>query len=306
MTPQSATPTLPRPLWLLTSADLQLLARVDGSARTATPEPERLAHEPDRVVSLLGDPRAFAAVFGERAAERYEPRENPSEAAPTEPLVGVSPFLVFAVAVHRAPGELAATGYVHEWVGPRQRIPVFDGGELADFLGTRERRLFLAELLASYTRVASGAFWRQTHRGRRRQRFSELDPARLASLLTEAPEHDQPGIYRRLGDLALFLTGVFPDHTSTYGVSAVDAERLTRTLPGATTPPEAVDALATRGSVGLLETLGPRWYRLAAETGAHVPELTTVAGRFVDARRVLNHVTDRHLFGPRGQWFPAG
>lgn len=306
MTPQSATPTLPRPLALLTSADLKLLARVDASDRAAAPEPERLAYDPDRVVSLLGDPRVFATVFGHDAAKHYGPHPDPVRSAPTDPLVGVSPFLLFAVAVHRAPGELAATGYVHEWIGPRQRIPVFDGGGLAEFLGTRECRLFLVELLASYTRVASGSFWRQTARGRRRQRFSELDPARLASLLTEVDEREQPGVYRRLGDLALFLTGVFPDHTSTYGVSAVDAERLTRTLPEATTPPDTVDALATRGAVGLLESLGPRWYRLAAEAGAGPAELTTVADRFADARRVLNHVTDRHLFGGRGQSSPLG
>lgn len=294
MTSETATPTLPGPLARLTSADLELLARADASARGTPPEPERLAHDPDRVVSLLGDRRVFATVF------------RPEESAPTDPLLGVSPFLLFAVAVHRAPGELAATGYVHEWVGPRQRIPVFDAGDLADFLEARERRLFLAELLASYTRVASGSVWRQTRRGRRRQRFSELDPARLAALLAEVGERHQPGIYRRLGDLALFLIGVFPDHTGAYGLSAVDAERLTRTLPGGAMPADTVDALAVRGSVGLLETLGPRWYRLAVEGGAGRPELGAIADRFVDARRVLNHVTDRHLFGSRGQWFPAG
>lgn len=293
MTSRSATPTLPGPLAQLTSGDLELLARVEASANAATPAPEPLARDPDRVMRLLGDDRVFATVFG------------PPETAPTDPLLGVSPFLVFAVAVHRAPGELASAGYVHEWVGPRQRVPVFDAGELAGFLETRDLRLFLAELLASYTRVASGSFWTQTRRGPRRQRFSELDPVRLAALLAVAPEQDQPDLYRRLGDLALFLTGVFPDHTSAHGLSAVDAERLIRTLPGEATPNETVDALAMYGAVGLLESLGKRWYRFAVDGGAGRAELATVATRFADARRVLNHITDRHLFPFRGKWFPG-
>ena len=69
-----------------------------------------------------------------------------------------SPFLAFGVAVHRAVADLAAMDYLPERSGLRQRVPVFDTPELRDFLGSAERRLFLAELLASFTRVASGRY----------------------------------------------------------------------------------------------------------------------------------------------------
>ena len=45
---------------------------------------------------------------------------------------------------------------------------------------------------------------------------------RLASLLHIVPEDERPGVYRRLGDLALFLTGVFPDHTEMRGLGPHD------------------------------------------------------------------------------------
>src|SRR6266704_2453095 len=118
--------------------------------------------------------------------------------------------------------------FVGEWAGPRQRLPVFDAATLRDFLAAPARRLFLAELLASYVHVASGSVLVQTRRGWRRQRFSELDPVRLAALLDVVPAGERVGIYRRLGDLALFLTGVLPDHTATRAFAPVDAQRLLR------------------------------------------------------------------------------
>ena len=141
---------------------------------------------------------------------------------------------------------------------------MFDVDRLRDFLDAGWRRLFLAELLASYTKVASGSVVVATRRGLRRQRFSELDPVHLASLLDVVPEAERPGIYRRLGDLALFLVGVFPDHTASHGVSAVEESRLLRS--GRLRGPVARAGVAGFGdasTVELFEELGRRWYRMA-------------------------------------------
>ena len=59
-----------------------------------------------------------------------------------------------------------------------------------------------------------GAPGSATRRGWRRRRFSELDPVQLAGMLEAVSPAERPGVLRRLGDLALFLTGVFPDHTA--------------------------------------------------------------------------------------------
>jgi hypothetical protein len=185
---------------------------------------------------------------------------------------------------------------------------VFDTPELRDFLQSAQRRLFLAELLASFTRVASGRYWvpgGQPGSRPRSRRFSELDPVRLAGLLDVAPEESRPGIYRRLGDVSLFLAGVFPDYSATHALGPVDASRLLRS---ARVSSAERDELADVPALDLLEYLGARWYRAALAAApvrtARLAVVEEVADRFRQARRVLNHLADRYLIGPASPWFP--
>jgi hypothetical protein len=300
----------------LTEADLRLLARAVGLSSAAM---AALAGDAAAVEGLLADPRVFEAVFGP---------------AVPESLVLASPFLAFGVAVHRAAADLAAMDYLPERSGPRQRVPVFDTPELRDFLGSAERRLFLAELLASFTRVASGRYrvpsrWGDAGSGRapesesesrsgsggrsRTRRFSELDPVRLAGLIEVAPEESRPGIYRRLGDVSLFLAGVFPDYSAMHAFGPLDVSRLLR---AARVPAGDRDGLAAAPALDLLEYLGARWYRTALATApvrtARLDVVGEVAERFRQARRVLNHLADRYLAGSgtgpggagSGGWLP--
>lgn len=281
----------------LTEHDLSLLGPVVDSP-PAESASDYLRSHPELVEEALGSPVAFELVLGAEVDD--------------ELLVHASPFLVFAVAVHRTVDELGRTAFVEERITPRMRVPVFDAGQLREFGVDPVRRYFMVEHLTSYTRVMSGPVWTQ-RRGRwRRQRFSELDAARLAAALDAVPESDRPGIYRRLGDLALFLTGVFPDHSATRSVHPIELERLLRSLPrrsGASPTLADVEQLAgERGAAGLFEWLGPRWYRAAAErtpVTAMSRLLDDLATRFDQARRFLNHLTDRYLFPVRDRWFPT-
>lgn len=284
----------------LTEADLRLLARAAGLSDGAM---ATLADDPDAIEGLLADPRVFEAVFGV-----------------SDEMVFVSPFLAFGVAVHRAVADLAALDYLPERSGLRQKVPVFDAPELRDFLGSAQRRLFLAQLLASFTRVASGRYrvpsrWggrpgsgagAVSGSGGRTRRFSELDPVRLAGLLEVVPEESRPGIYRRLGDVSLFLAGVFPDYSAAHALGPVDVSRLLRS---ARVPAAERDGLAVAPALDLLEYLGARWYRAALAAApvrtAGLDVVGEVAGRFRQARRVLNHLADRYLLGPAGgSWLP--
>lgn len=273
----------------LTDADLALLAEPASAAAS-------LRAEPTLLDAVLRSPRSFDRVFG---------------ADDSDMLADISPFLVFAVAVHRAVDDLGNTKFVEERVGRRLRVPVFDTPQLQDFATDPSRRYFVVEHLSSYTRVISGPVWTQRNNRWRKQRFSELDAPRLAQLVDAVPESDRPGIYRRLGDLALFLTGVFPDHTAARRIHPIELERLLRSLPRNETPRPSLAQLTeltgTRGAIGLFEWLGPRWYALAA---ARTPltavshTLREIAERFDQARRFLNHLTDRYLFTTRARWFP--
>ncbi|HEY7265811.1 MAG TPA: hypothetical protein VH589_30530 [Trebonia sp.] len=302
----------------LTDADLRLLARAVGLPEASM---SGLASDPFAVEGLLADPRVFEAVFGPSSAEA---------------LVLVSPFLAFGVAVHRAVADLASMDYLPERSGPRQRVPVFDTPELRDFLGSAARRLFLAELLASFTRVASGRYrvpsrWGGRPGGAfggydsdaragsapsgaggggagrsRTRRFSELDPVKLAGLIEVMPEESRPGIYRRLGDVSLFLAGVFPDYSAAHAFGPIDVARLLR---AARVPVGERGDLAAAPALDLLEYLGARWYRAALAAApvrtARLDVVGEVAERFRQARRVLNHLADRYLIGPgTGGWLP--
>jgi hypothetical protein len=160
----------------LTAADLRVLGEVAGVP------PEALRARPARLLDLLAAPTTEAAVLDPAVDE--------------EPFLRASSFLTFAVAVHRSAARLEGRTSTLEWVGPHQRLPVFDVASLRDFLADPLRRLFLVELLASFTSVTSGSTWERTRRGWRRRRFSELDPVRLASLLEVVGEAERPGVYR--------------------------------------------------------------------------------------------------------------
>jgi hypothetical protein len=282
------------PGWIdgLTSDDLAVVARLAGMDGDPGAT-RRLRADPGLLASVLASPAAGALLL--------EPHPDDPDA---ERLLRASPFLAFAVCVERVAADLRGATHVTEWVGPRMRLPVLGVADLRELLDEPGRRVFLASLLSSYTRVASGTVWHSTPRGWRRQRFSELDPIRLAATLDALPEERHPAVHRRLGDLSLFLAGVFPDHTAARAFRPIDLHRLGRAaaMGGAD---ELGEALETRGAVGLLEQLGERWYRLAARAQAPgTALLESIAERFGQARRALTLMADRHLFPARPGWFP--
>lgn len=283
----------------LTDADLRLLASAagppagTGQLSGIAVDASRLRGDPQALLRLVEHPGVFRVVLGST-------KEAGGWAVPA------SPFLVFAAFVQQAAAELASMDYVPERTGLRQRVPVFDAPALREFIGEPARRLFLAELLASFTRVASGRYRIRTGGRMRTRRFSELDPVRMAGLLDAVPQAERPGVYRRLGDAALFLTGVFPDYATTRALGPLDAGRLLR---AARLPSSERERLAAAPAMDLWEHLGARWYRAARELApavtARVVVVGDVASRFRQARRVLNHLADRYLLPPDNPWFSA-
>jgi len=267
----------------LSDADLAFLGAAGESHHDAR-------HYPEQLEALLESPQTFRALFA-----------TPGR----DPLLRGSPFLIFAVLIHRVVRDLGQASFIEEWVGPRQRVPVFDTSSLRDFGADPLRRLFLAELLASYTNVTSGSTMVKTTRGWRRRRFSELDPLRLIELAEVVPQVDRPSVYRRLGDLSLFLTGIFPDYAGERLVAERDRRQLERALGAADR-----ERAERHDGVWLLEQLGRRAYRIAQQgadrQATMAAVLAEVSENFAAARRLLNFLTDRYLFPMRRQWFGTG
>jgi hypothetical protein len=239
-----------------------------------------LRREPTLVLDLLERPGVADSIIRAQADEPERFRY-------------VSPFLVFAAAVHRVGATLVGRSYVADRAGPRSRVPVFDAPALAAFATDPVHRLFLAELLASYARVMSGTVWRRTDRGGWcRQRWNELDLPRLAGLLDVVTPLEQPGIWRRIGDGALFLAGMFPEHAER-ALGMVEVARLQRAT--------GLRLAAAGGQVSeMLEELAGRAYERA---GSGVPRAVVESPR--TARRVITLVADRYLFPVTIDWMPA-
>jgi hypothetical protein len=279
----------------LTEADLRELVHADEvSPAEAVTRIQALRRAPGLLLDVLDRPSVSAGLL------------NLAAPGVSNRFALISPFLVFAAAVHRVAADLSVRGYAPERTSARLRVPVFDGPQLADYLSRPAHRLFLAELLASFARSSSGVVVMATPHGPRRRRWNDLDPGRLAMLLVALPEPDRPPVWRRLGDLALFLTGVFPAAVERALTGRLDPVQLARStgLPALPSP--------DLGPAELFEWLGAGWYRLAASHAETAPEPLSVpalqdnAEYFHQARRVLNAAADRYLFPVGLDWFAPG
>jgi hypothetical protein len=276
----------------LTDADFRALVHADEvSAAEAEARIRALRRQPALLLDVLNRPAVSTALMDVAAADAGRR------------FTLVSPFLVFAAAIHRVAADLSGSGYVPERTALGLRVPVFDGPLLAAYLAEPVHRLFLAELLASFARSSSGVIVTRTEQGLRRRRWNDLDLERLAGLLDALPEQQRPPVWRRLGDLALFLAGVFPAAIERALAGRLDPARLAR-LTGLAAPPES-------GPAELFEWFGAGWYRLAARR-ANAPEESGTALRdnaehIHEARRVLNAAADRYLLPASIQWLaPPG
>src|SRR5215471_4426602 len=126
----------------LSDADLRALVDADAvTADRATARLEALHQQPALLLDALDRPATSAAVLN--LARAAGPDAAPGLRRATDRFVLISPFLLFAAAVHRTAADLAGMSYAPERTSPRRRIPLFDGGHLTTYLAMPRHRLFL-------------------------------------------------------------------------------------------------------------------------------------------------------------------
>ncbi len=209
-----------------------------------------------------------------------------------EPTAGLtletSSYLFFAVLTQQASVDLRSTHVVNEWTGPGKRLPVFDVDPLREFIEAPGRVIFVARMLSRFSEPP-----------RLPVPVNTLDLEALADWLDVAVPADKALLYRQLGDLALFRSGVLADETGPRTIEASTAGRLGRSLDLTSDEVlEMLDPASFSPGLDAMETLGPSWYRAATdadEVGALSVVLNDIANRFRPARRFLNHLADHYL-----------
>jgi len=235
---------------------------------------ELLRDKPDLVAPMLDDPRLVDRLLREK-----------------DVLVRISPRLLFTVLLRRLRHDLEAHGLVYERDAGHP-IPVFAGSQARALLDQPGVFEYFVDLLCSFVRTHSGTlYWRERGLWRKR-RFSDLNLDDMVAVCHLVAPEWRPRIYKRIGDIALFLTGVFPDHVS-------------QLLQGVRR------RLSQGRTLADYEREGRYFYRLAARQSG-TPWSSTVlqqlAEQFTLAREILTTLSERYLKPLREQYFsiPSG
>ncbi|MBI3997460.1 MAG: hypothetical protein HY355_00400 [Armatimonadetes bacterium] len=263
-----------------TDADLRFLAAAVGAGnRDAVEEHLRIWRaDPERVEPWLDDDRILRSLMADDRA-----------------VVELSPRFLFTVLLRRIRRDLTEIPYTVERIEPDGRLVVFDAGVVHALLGVQEMFEYLVELLVSFERTETVTVRRShpRHEVRRLNTLSIDDMVELAGLV-EPPM--RPLIFRRIGDIALFTTGLFPE-----AIRREPRRPLPSTL-GATAP-------RRWRRLEDYEEEGRRFYRLAADqlSDSHpglARVLVRLAEEFTIARKPLAVLSERYVSWARPYWAP--
>ena len=259
---------------------------LDFLAETASPEIKdksrlkQIIHEDEDFRNLyVGDEKVFRKLMDDE-----------------EIFLKISPALFFEILLRKAANELEEVGYTFEKTS-HMKIPVFDTKEVSEFLTKESLLLYLADMLASFTKIESFTLSVRIRKGVwEKIRFNDLDILSLMNFCQAAGDEDRMGFYKRIADICLFVLGIFPDY----------AERdYQYPFSGQVRP-------HIRGKVRIspedYEKEGRKFYKLAAEhPAAKELDLSEVFwalhADFQKAKKPLNFIADHYLQYTKHKFF---
>jgi hypothetical protein len=208
----------------------------------------------------------------------------------------ISPALFFEILLRRAANDLEEAGYTLEKTS-HMKIPVFDAKEVSKLLTRESLLLYLADMMASFTKIQSYTLSFRIQEGVwEKIRFNDLDILSLMAFCQTAGDEYRMGFYKRIADICLFILGVFPDY----------AERDYRYPFSGQVRPHI------RGKVRIsaedYEKEGRKFYKLAAEhPSAKELDLAEIFWalyeNFQKAKKPLNFIADHYLQYTRNKFF---
>jgi hypothetical protein len=242
--------------------------------------PER--GDPEHVIGLLQDDEALLDAMLEDDRLFQELMSN------EEIFVSVSPDFFFKVLMLHARRDLEREVFTIERRN-QQKVVLFDANRVVDLLANAAMCDYLAEMLASFTRIHSLTIPIRVRPGIwHRIRVNDLDVDSLVRYAQILDEEHRFGIYQRIGDACLFLTGIFPEYIE--ACQRYPQSRQPRLRLGGSLLQDLED----------FESYGRTFYRLAARDQVAQLRglrelLTTLSEQFILAEKPLAFLAERYL-----------
>ena len=257
----------------LSESDLRFLVETVATNRRDYDHIVNLVRDKEDLLEpMLEDPKLTERLFRDEKA-----------------LVRITPHMLFSVLLRRLRRELENQAYVLDVDTKGKRIPVFEGPAVADMLSDNQTRDYLAEMLSSFARTNSGIIYWQERGTWHKRRFSDIDLDNMVELARIIDPEMRPALYKRIADIALFLSGIFPEHAA----RSLDSRR---------------NMFSTKHTLKDYEQAGKRFYHVAAQETDQTqwkPVLGTLAEKFTLARLALNSLSDRYVKTLRSRYFQS-
>lgn len=261
----------------LTESDLIFLVETVADRRRDVSEVVALIRDKeDLLEQMLDDPRLIERLFNDQKA-----------------LVTLSPRFLFTILLRHVRREIEKEKYLYDYeVGSRKhRVPVFAVEKVTDLLAESGALDYLAEMLSSFVLCRSGEHrWTDETGHLRRHCFDSTDIDELIDLCRHLPPAERARYYRRIGDIALFFSGIFPDHAAFYHFLT----------------PRSARRISHGRNLHDYERDGKAFYQRAARHSAASSRstiLNTLSENFSNARRALNVLSERYLRHDDGNIF---
>lgn len=222
-----------------------------------------LRSDPELLEGMLGDERLFDHLMNN-----------------TDQVLNVSGRLFFTVLLNRVRVDLERQPFTFERDN-RFGVVVFDAKSVIDFLADRWVRSYLATVLASFVRIESRIVYVKVGSGTfRKMRVSDFDIDSLIEFSKLVDDEQRVYLWKRIGEICLFLIGVFSDY--------IDMQRA---LPGGWYRAKSKKELTECGTY---------YYRAASRQGRHLPgelehALLRMSEEFQIATKPLAYISRRYL-----------
>jgi hypothetical protein len=211
-----------------------------------------------------------------------------------ESFIKISPHLFFAVLIHRVKNDLMRQSYTIERES-RLKMIIFDSSDVVKLLKEKSMVLYLIDMLVSFIRINSYSTLTKVKKGVwRKFKFSDFDIDSLIRYSQIIDEDQRFPSYKRIADICLFVTGIFPDYIDAQERYSSSGHRRLRTFK--------------QWNRDGIEQYGTYFYRAAAQHSvARLKNLHSVlmnlSENFVLAAKPLTLMTGRYLGYHKDKFF---